>query len=230
MNKAQAKFIAEDFLRRFSSNYTIIDTESLPILEQILIKAGLEFNAEVVSNLEKTGSISTGGLTDVGVPQVIQNDNGIILEIGYPLDSKQIKYYDYLNKGVSGVGGKKAKLKKTSGIYKFKTKYPNKAMASAIFGWLNRARKSVKADKVDLSKTQKRRRKLAKVLSESDNKKRLAYAVSTAIKRDGISATHYFDKAYNKVFNKEFIEALEQAVSGEVTLQIKNLYGSNITK
>jgi hypothetical protein len=231
MNKAQAQFIAEDFLKRFSNNYTIINAEDLPILEQILIKAGLEFNAQVVSNLEKSGSISTGALAEIGFPSVIQNDNSITLQIGYPLDSKQIKYYDYINKGVSGVGGKNARPKKTSGIYKFKTKYPNRAMASAIYGWLNRARKSVRNnDTYKPTNTIKKKRKLAKVLSESENKRRLAYAVSSSIKRNGISANYYFDKAYNKVFNQEFIESLETALAGEVTLQIKNLYGSNITK
>lgn len=230
MNKAQAKFIADDFLKRFSNRYTVVDASSLPILEQILIQSGLEFNKLVVENLEKDGSISTGGLTDIGIPQAFQISDKVVLEVGYPLDSKQVKYYDYLNKGVAGYGGANANLKKNAGLYKFKNPFPNRSMASAIYGWLNRARKSITADTVDLSKTQKKRRKLAKMLSESENKRRLAYAISTKIKRDGLKATYFFDKAFNKVFNKEFQESLEVALQGEVTIQIKNIYGNNPTK
>lgn len=231
MNKAQAEFIAADFLRRFSNSYTKVDVNSLPLLEEILVKAGFEFNAQVVSNLEKTGSIDTGGLADIGIPVAYQLGDKYVLEIGYGLDSKQVKYYDYINKGVSGVGGKNAKPKATSGLYKFKTKFPNRAMASAIYGWLNRARKSVRTeDTYKPTKTIKKKRKLAKVLSEADNKKRLAYAVSSKIKKDGIKATYYFDKAYKQVFNQEFIQSLEVAVKGDLEIQLINLYGTNPTK
>jgi hypothetical protein len=99
-------------------------------------------------------------------------------------------------------------------------------MAASIYSWLNRARKSVRTDKLDLSGVQKKRRSIAKVLDEATNKKRLAYAISTGIKRDGIKATYYFDRAITENFSKDFIEAMGVALGGDIILQIRQ-YGDN---
>jgi hypothetical protein len=239
VNKQVAQFIREDFLRRFSSQYKTaakgIDAqgnkvltfqEQFPIIEETLIRAGLDFNNTIRKNLEKAKAISKGDLLDVSAPQVTSTQDGFTLSVGYPINSKQIEYYDFINKGVAGVGGKNAKPKKNSGEYRFKSKFPNRKMAASIFSWLNTARKSIKADKVDLSGVQKKRRKLAKVLDEATNKKRLAYAISSAIKRDGIRATYYFDRAITENFTKDFKDALSVALGGDIILQIRQ-YGDN---
>ena len=226
MNKQQAQFIREQFLSRFKGQYDVVDTKKLPIVEQILAQSGLDFNESIRKNLEKAKAISTGALADVSAPQVATTSNGYVLSVGYPEGSKQLEYYDFVNKGVAGVGGKNAKPKRNSGDYKFKSKFPNRKMAANIFSWLNRARKSVKADKVDLSGVQKKRRKLATALNESTNKKRLAYAISSAIKRDGIRATYYFDRAITENFTKDFKDALSVALGGDIILQIRQ-YGDN---
>ena len=220
MNKQQAQFIREQFLSRFKGQYDVVDTKKLPIVEQILAQSGLDFNESIRKNLEKAKAISTGALADVSAPQVATTSNGYVLSVGYPEGSKQLEYYDFVNKGVAGVGGKNAKPKRNSGDYKFKSKFPNRKMAANIFSWLNRARKSVKADKVDLSGVQKKRRKLATALNESTNKKRLAYAISSAIKRDGIRATYYFDRAITENFTQDFKDALSVALGGDIIIQL----------
>jgi hypothetical protein len=220
VNKRQAQFIRDKFLDRFRSEYNVVDRNALPILEQVLFDSGIDFNEDIRLNLEKSASISTGALLDISSPQVTTTSTGYTLSIGYPLNSKQIEYYDFINKGVGGVGGKGAKLKKNSGKYKFKSRFPNRKMAAAIFTWLNKARKSVSADKVDLSKLQKKRRKLATVLSEANNKKKLAYNISSAIKRNGIAATYYFDRAIDKNFGKNFIDSLVVALEGDINIKI----------
>ena len=226
MNRAQAQFIKDDFLRRLGGQFQKVDTATFPILEQILFQAGLDFNETIRKNLEKARAISTGALVDTGVPNVTENQGTFTLNIGYPLGSKQLEYYDFVNKGVAGVGGKNAKPKKNSGDYRFKSKFPNRRMAAYIYSWLNRARKSVRTDRVDLSGVQKKRRKLATTLDEATNKKRLAYAISTAIKRDGIKATYYFDRAITENFTKDFKDALSVALGGDIILQIRQ-YGNN---
>ena len=226
MNRAQAQFIKDQFLSKVGGQFQKVDTASFPILEQILFQAGLDFNDTVRKNLEKAKAISSGALVDTGVPNVTENQGVFNLNIGYPLGSKQLEYYDFINKGVAGVGGKNAKPKKNSGDYRFKSKFPNRKMAANIFSWLNTARKSIKTDKVDLSGVQKKRRKLAKVLDEATNKKRLAYAISSAIKRDGIRATYYFDRAITENFTKDFKDALSVALGGDIILQIRQ-YGDN---
>ena len=100
-------------------------------------------------------------------------------------------------------------------------------MAANIFSWLNKARKTVSADKLDLSQVQKKKRKLKQVLTEADNKKRLAYAISSAIKRDGIRATYYFDRAIKENFGKDFKDALAEALGGDIILQIRSINGNN---
>jgi len=226
VNRAQAQFIKDDFLRRLGGQFQKVDTATFPILEQILFQAGLDFNETIRKNLEKARAISTGALVDTGVPNVTENQGTFTLNIGYPLGSKQLEYYDFVNKGVAGVGGKNAKPKKNSGDYRFKSKFPNRRMAASIYSWLNRARKSVRTDRVDLSGVQKKRRKLATTLDEATNKKRLAYAISTAIKRDGIKATYYFDRAITENFTKDFKDALSVALGGDIILQIRQ-YGNN---
>lgn len=227
MNRQQAQFVRERFLSRFKDGYNLTDPNQFPLIQQILFQAGLDFNETIRKNLEKAGAIASGDLTDVSVPNAYPNDGGFTLEVGYPIGSKQLTYYDFINQGVKGVGGKNARLKKNSGKYSFKSKFPNRKMAANIFSWLNQARKTVSADKLDLSKVQKKKRKLKQVLTEADNKKRLAYAISSAIKRDGIKATYYFDRAITENFGKDFKDALAEALGGDIILQIRTINGNN---
>ena len=65
------------------------------------------------------------------------------------------------------------------------------------------------------------------MLTEADNKKRLAYAISTKIKRDGLRATYYVDKAMKSVFNADFRAAVGDALDTEITIQIRAINGSS---
>lgn len=226
MKKAQAKFIRDQFLNRFTGEYKLVDVKGFPIIQQILFQSGLDFNKDILKNLTKTGSISSGKLADVSVPIIIENPNQYILQIGYPENSEQIEYYDFINKGVGGVGGKNARLKKTDGKYKFKNLYVGRKMAANLFKWLNKARKSVRTETITrgqkgLNKVQKKNIKLATVVSESANKRKLAYNIGRSIKRNGIAATYYFDKAIASNFNESFKESLLIALGGDLNLQIK---------
>lgn len=222
MKKEQAKFIRDKFLNQFKDKFTLVDKDTLPVLEKLLFEVGLEFNENATKNLERSGTIDTGALQDLSAPQIYQIGDGYILEVGYPIDSKQAKYYDYINKGVTGLGGKNAKLKKTAGVYKFKYRTPSKSMIKAIHGWAKRASLSIKADKVDLTKVQKKRRKIGEAVQKSQNTLQLAEIISRAIKRDGIRATYYFDKAVKKTFDKDFKESLEVALAGDFIIQIRS--------
>jgi hypothetical protein len=151
--------------------------------------------------------------------------------LGYPTGSEQIKYYDFVNKGVKGY--KSGKPNNTP--YAFKNPYPNKKMAKSILTWLSESKSKVSTDNVNtnrkggIDKTETKRQSLKKVLSGTDKKKSLAYAISTSIKRKGIEQTKYFDKAIESVFNDKFTEELAYAmisdmavkISGKVTKEIK---------
>jgi hypothetical protein len=228
VDKQQAKFIAEKFLNKFKGDYVLVNRDELPILEQVLYDAGIEFNNTAVKILEKSARINTGALLDLNAPIVYQSKDGsYILEVGYPINSSQAKYYDYVNKGVKGIGGIDAKPKSASGDYKFKYRRPSKKMVLAISEWVKKQGLSLKADKVDTSKLQKKRRKITEALGEAESKKKLAYIISSSIKRDGLKATYYFDIAVKKTFNDKFKESLEEALKSDIVLQIRNAYGNN---
>lgn len=227
VNRQQAEFVRERFLSRFSGQYQKIDPDKFPVLEQILFAAGLEFNDTVRKNLEKAGAIASGALADVSVPQVARTGELYQLSVGYPIGSKQMKYFDFINKGVKGVGGKDAKPKRNSGQYTFKSKRPSYFMANAIARWLANARKKIAADRVDLSKVAKKNRSLSNIVDAAKSRKSLSFAIASAIKRDGIRATYYFDRAVNQVFNKDFQEALQVALGADIVIQIRQEYGNN---
>lgn len=226
ITSSQAKFIKDKYLDKVNSNY---ETAVASMVEEVLIAYGIKFNEKAVVNLRRTSSISTGKLADLDIPILKTTSTGYTLEIGYPLDSAQANYYDYINRGVTGVGGKNAKKKKTSGDYTFKSPYPNKKMALSILLWLKNGRsKSFKDDQTKrLSTIQRKNKKLTVMVNQSNNLKKLAYAISSGIKRDGIMATYYFDKAIEAVFNDDFAEAIGEVIDGVVTLKILNINGNN---
>jgi len=100
-------------------------------------------------------------------------------------------------------------------------------MAASIFAWLNTARKQVANVPQATTPLEKKRKGLKKMLTDADNKRRLAYAISSKIKRDGLRATYYIDKALKTVFNKDFRDAIGEALDTEITIQIRAINGSS---
>ncbi len=227
MRRAQTDFVAENFLNRFQGQYQKIDPKTFPALEEVLFNAGLKFNELIKRNLERRGAINTGALADVSTPIIYQNGDEYVMEIGYKLGSKQVKYYDYINKGVKGAGGKNARPNKSSGQYSFDNAYANRSMAASIYSWLNNARKSIRSIQKPISRLEKKRAKLSKMLTEADNKRKLAYAISTKVKRDGIGSTYYFDRALKEAFGQKFKEDVNKALGADFLIQIRSEYGNN---
>jgi len=224
MNREQAKAaIARDFNNAMKGQYDFVDPNALPLIEKILFDIGLEFTIKARENLRKANAISSGALLELGTPLVYQNARGgYTLEVGYPIGSKQDKYYDFVNKGVKGVGGKNARPKKNTGDYSFKTIKPGRALPASIFSWLNRARKAT-SKYAPVTKLERKRKKLTKILSESENKKRLAFAISTNIKKNGLKQTSYFDNALKILKSKDFLDSLAVALEGDIVIQLNRI-------
>jgi len=225
ISKAQAKAFAENFLQGLGTSQYNKDPQVGGVIEAMLLQYGLEWNKEAKNNLLKSKAISSGDLADISLPRVYPTANGYTLELGYPINSKQAKYYDFVNKGVGGTGG--VKPKKNSGDYKFKTPFPNKRMALSILLWLRSANLSVRNVQRPTTGLERKRKKLSKMVTDADNKKRLAYAISTNIKKNGLRATYYIDKATKLIFNKDFQAGLAEALNAEVTIQIRAINGSS---
>jgi hypothetical protein len=221
MNKAQAKALADGFMDSLGEG-GFVKGGNFSLLDTILLAYGKDFNEAVIQNLSKENIISTGALLDIPLPKVYKTAKGYTLEIGYEIGSNQYKYFDYINKGVKGFGGKNAKLKRTTGDYTFKNAYPNRKMALSIFKWLNTARKKT-SKYAPISGLERKRKKLTKVLNESQNKRKLAYAISAGIKKNGIRATFFYDRAKQIVYSKDFRDAIAEVLVGEFDVQINSI-------
>lgn len=111
-------------------------TSGLNALEYYLTISAANFILKVRENLEVQGKVDTGGLSEnLQQSAVIKNGNTLSISIGYEEDSKQAKYYDYVNKGVMGY-----KSKSPFSKYKFDSNRPNpnKDMVFNIAKWLRR--------------------------------------------------------------------------------------------
>jgi len=222
IGKAQIQSLRDNYLQSLGdTGFGVVKQGSLPLLEETLSLYGEAFNTAIGANLQKTGSISSGRLADPEQHIITKFATGYILSVGYAPGSEASKYYDYVNKGVKGVGGKNAKPKKNTGQYSYKTPYANNKMATSVLLWLRKSANTSRNEKVTITKVQRKRKKLANIVSKTDNLKLLAYKISTAIKRDGLRATFFFDKAISEVFNKQFIENVATAVGGDIQIQIK---------
>jgi hypothetical protein len=220
--KAQIQALRNGIIQSIGDNgFNIVNAQDLPLLEKTLALYGQAFNTAIGANLQKTGSISSGKLAEPAMPIITKFGNSYVLSVGYEQGSEQDKYFRFVNKGVKGVGGEGARPKQNTGEYSYKTKYPNKKMATNLLLWLRKSANTSRNEKVTITKTQRKRKKLSNVVSQADSLKSLAYAMSAAIKRDGLKATFFFDKAINEVFNKDFIADVSLAIGGDVQIQIK---------
>lgn len=222
ISRNQIQALRDGFFDKIEGgDYSIVNKAELPILEKVLYDYGLAFNKAIQDNLEKTGSISSGALADPSQPVITKFGTSYVLNLGYPSGSKQIEYYDYINKGVKGYDSGSP----SNTPYSFKSPYPNRKMAANIFAWLNNARKSVRADSVatnkkgKVDKTETKRQALKKIVSEADNKKRLAYAISSSIKKKGIEPTKYLDNAIAQVFNNKFMQDVTYAIMADYSVK-----------
>ena len=229
ISRNQIEALRDGYIQRIGSgDYKVLNSKTSPILEQTLLEFGLDFNKAILDNLEKSGSIASGKLTQVSGPTITKFGTNYVLALGYPLGSEQIKYFDFINKGVKG----KISGEPSSTPYAYKSIYPNRKMAANIFTWLNKARKSVRSDNVTTSRdggespTQAKKQGLKKTLTSAKNKRGLAYAISVNIKKRGIKQTKYFDNAISQVFDKKFTDAVAYAVISDAAVRI----AANITK
>jgi hypothetical protein len=181
-----------------------IDTNSV---EVVLIEWGAMFIQECRANLRATKSINSGALSsNEGIRPTVENSNGV-----YTLSVTLLDYYDFLNKGVRGV---KESSKAPGSPYSYKTLKVSYDMMGSIRKWM--IRKNLQRTLKE--KTFKPRK--PKTFAETSNS--AAYAMAVGIKKKGIKATHFFDKALDKVY-PELAPMLAKALSEDVVAVIKNI-------
>jgi len=192
-------------------------------LEYYLQLSAANFILKVQENLNNLNKVDTGRLSgELTQTAVVKNGSELSMQIGYPSDSEAAKYYDYVNKGVMGFESKQPNSK-----YKYKKKLNRKggilignSMRDNILAWM--LRNGVRpTEKYQITQREKRSASLSKMLSETQKKKSLAYAVAVNIKKKGIAKTGYFDNAIEYSFGKDFINTISQILGQEIVLNIK---------
>lgn len=221
MDKAQAQFEADDFLASIGGDYNKVKPRSFPVLERILIKAGLQLNKQIGKNLKKAKAIASGNLLDVEAPVVYKFGNKYVLEFGYPINSKQAKYYDYVNRGVKGTTNEKAA---GDSPYQFKSS-KNAIPVQPIKEWLQNAKsKSVSIQKYRKLGTERKFGKLNKKTKSLVNSEAYPYMLAHSIHRKGIKTTRYMDDAIKLILNDDFKQAISTAIDADITFELRQVW------
>jgi hypothetical protein len=222
--KAQAELLKSKYLQQIGDYYNIINPEDLPVLDGILLYYGKLFNDEVAKQLDISGSVASGKIGELAFPKIIKFGTEYGMALGYEIDNPASVYYDFVNKGVKGVGGKNQKVKDIASDtpYAFKTIKPNKKMVESIIKWYETGKAKAKTDtqRKKLKAVQSKYKRLKSVSSNPLTLKEVATMTAIAIKRDGLKSTKYFDNAVKKVFNEDFYNIMGMALGNDIKLQI----------
>jgi hypothetical protein len=216
MNKAKAEFIKQDVIRQIGGQYDKVNPNDYPVLERILMASGLEFNKQVIANLNKTNSISSGKLADTEVPIVKMFGNKYVLEIGYENGSEQSKYYSFVDKGVRGTKNIKADAKSP---YAFKTGKKS-IPVSVVKKWLSTSNKK--------SISIKKYTKLGVEAKAIDGTKSLPFMIARSIHTKGLRSTYYYSDALKLVFGKEFKDAIQVALGAEINIKVIQTWNNKL--
>ena len=214
------QLVTEQLLNRLGDSRTdYSDLKEYPVLKRLLEIAALEFIQNATDILEQQGKVNKGGLVDdLSKTDVLEADDGYEVTLGYDKKDPAAEYYDFVNKGVSGV-----QVGRSGTPYAFKDLRVGKKMATALLLWY-RSRKNMglrEDQKFKQTKGQKKNlRALAKV-NEADSLKSLAYGTAVNIKKKGIRASKFFDRAREIQFGKDFEAALGKAIAGDLSVYIR---------
>ena len=201
-----------------ASREDFVTTGKMTEVELVMAEYAKKFIEAAQRNLRSKQKIDTGALMDIQF-EVSYMGKSFVLTIGYEVGSKASEYWDFVNKGVAGVG-----KSLSESPYKFKTKGASKKMIDAMQGWITR-HNIQPSDKYTIKGLEKKRKSIRSTVSKSNNLRSLATAFARGIKKKGIEQTNYFDNAL-KLFNSaEFQKDIAEAVGYEVQIAIKNSWG-----
>jgi hypothetical protein len=214
INQAQVEVLRSKFLQSLGQSKASFDT---PVTDDIMAQYAKAFIDEANKNLNKHNTPASGAISDDLTFSVTNAGKQVIISVGYPAGSKAAGYYDFINKGVAGVG------KPSPSPYRFRTIHPSKKHVAAIKQWLSFGKAKITA--TDVGKYGPTKSELKHFRFKDSNP--TAYAVATAVKKKGIDATHFFDDALTSVFNKDFLDVVGKAIGADVRLQIHQAFKNN---
>lgn len=196
-----------------------IGTKNLPVTERLITFVAIDFILKVQENLKRLNKIDTGGLErGISKGELINNAGTYSIEIGYPADSKQAGYYDYVNKGVKGFVSQTP-----NSPYRFRNATPslNGPMTKALQQWIKRQGIVSRAESKGsiISNLQRKR----KSISELDSSKVAAWNMAKRIKSRGLPKTGFFDNAVDEYFGDGFAEAIAKSIGADIRVGVKQV-------
>jgi hypothetical protein len=211
------KFLDE--LGNSSTDYASLN--ELPGTKQIIILSAANFIEKVQSELQRLGKISSGNLEDgITSGDLIEDQNGYEIDLGYKSEDAAAKYYDFVNKGVTGYSSGTP-----ASEYGFKSLRVSRDMVKSLLLWYrkrgNAARKEDQKKK--LSQTQRKNKSLAKTVKKADSLKSLAYATAVSIKKKGLPKTAFFDRSVEFSFGKGFVDAVARTVGQDIKVYLRQI-------
>ena len=207
--RRQAAFI-EDGLGNLGSS-SRDENLSLNNIEAVLFDFLVDFIQKGKDNLQANESVNTGGLVD--------SFKGRVTFAGskYTATVSLADYYDFVNKGVQGLGPGN---KNTDSPYAFRTKSVSKPMMESIRKWM--IREGLKLTREDAPKFGGMQKKKSSTLFKENKTTSLAYAIAASIKRKGLKKTEFFDKAYASAV-PSLQENLAKAMKEDVLTVIRRI-------
>jgi hypothetical protein len=186
---------------------------SLDLIEAAIIQFAVAFIDKVKENLNQSGSVDTGKLSDgISKGELINKGGNFELQVGYDPDSEAAKYYDFVNKGVKGTDSGQP----SDSPYQFRSRTPsaNGPMVKAIMGWVKRQGISSRREtaRTSVSATARKR----KAVSDIAQTRSTAFLIARSIKRKGLKRTGFFDNAVDQYFGDLFYETMAQVAAANV--------------
>lgn len=173
--------------------------DAMPETSKTLVELAGFLIEKATDNLQRKGHIATG--------DTVSSMKAVNLDLTgtkTSIDVQILSTYKFIDQGVKGTQG-------GNGKYQFKNNKVGKKMYAAISKWLKKRAAGGRTKYKAVSRNEKKNQKLNKLRNSAD-KKALAYAVATNIKKRGIDRTLFFTNAVKetqKESRKRFAAALK---------------------
>jgi len=218
----QDELVNDSYLDKLGNERTdYAGLNELPSTKQIIILSAANFIQKVKDELQKQGKISSGNLEDgITSGELIEDENGYEIDLGYRDIDPASKYYDFVNKGVKGYSSGNP-----NSPYAFKSLKVSKSMVKSLLLWYRKRGNAARREdqKKKLSATQRKNKRLKKQIDAAASLKSLAYATAVSIKKKGIKKSGFFDKSVEFSFGKGFIDAVSKTVGQDIKVYLRQI-------
>ena len=208
--QAQAKALQSGFFEGLGASRSDFTAPNLRTVEALMALYAEEFQNRFIDNLNRENKVTTGGLADSFTFQAK------FLGRGFTVQFFVADYYDYVDKGVQGVGPGN---QNSTSPYKFKGAWVSKSHRIAIEKWIIKNR--LTATRKDVNKYGRTRRE-SKAIPAERGRQSLAYAIAAATKKKGLKQTGVWSDAFNDTF-KDFAVQMSKALGVDIVVDLKQM-------